>query len=289
METLGHYIGGRRIPGGSGRTSDVFDPNLGTVARTVALASDEEVAAAIADAAEGQVVWASWNPQRRARVLRRFLDLVEGEMDSLAAMLSSEHGKTLDDARGDVQRGLEVIEFATGIPHLLKGEYSDSAGTGIDVYSMRQPLGVAAGITPFNFPAMIPLWKAGPAIACGNSFVLKPSERDPSVPLRLAELFTEAGLPDGVFNVVNGDKTAVDAILHDPRIAAVGFVGSTAIAEYVYTTATEIAMQRSPAEPKPAPISASTAWSMSASGITIMWFLAPPKHCTRLPLAVPRV
>jgi malonate-semialdehyde dehydrogenase (acetylating)/methylmalonate-semialdehyde dehydrogenase len=159
-------------------------------------------------------------------------------MDSLAALLSSEHGKTIADAKGDIQRGLEVIEFATGIPHLLKGEYTEGAGTGIDVYSMRQPLGVVAAITPFNFPAMIPLWKAGPALACGNAFVLKPSERDPSVPLRLAELFLEAGLPAGVFNVVNGDKEAVDTLLHDPRVKAVGFVGSTPIAQYIYETAT---------------------------------------------------
>src|SRR5690606_17162668 len=158
------------------------------------------------------------NPQRRARILMKFLTLVNDEMDSLAALLSSEHGKTIPDAKGDIQRGLEVIEFAVGIPHLLKGEYTESAGTGIDVYSMRQPLGVVAGITPFNFPAMIPLWTAGPALACGNAFVLKPSERHPSVPLRLADLFREAGLPAGVFNVVTGDKEAVDTLPHDPRI-----------------------------------------------------------------------
>lgn len=202
------------------------------------LASKDEVEAVIADAAEAQLVWAAYNPQKRARVLMKFLTLVQEEMDSLAALLSSEHGKTIPDAKGDIQRGLEVIEFAVGIPHLLKGEYTESAGTGIDVYSMRQPLGVVAGITPFNFPAMIPLWKAGPALACGNAFVLKPSERDPSVPLRLAELFLEAGLPAGVFNVVNGDKVAVDTLLHDERVKAVGFVGSTPIAQYIYETAT---------------------------------------------------
>ncbi|WP_040846363.1 CoA-acylating methylmalonate-semialdehyde dehydrogenase, partial [Nitrospirillum viridazoti] len=179
------------------------------------------------------------NPQRRARVLMKFVDLVNRDMNSLARLLSSEHGKTIADAKGDIQRGLEVAEFAIGIPHLLKGEYTDSAGPGIDIYSMRQPLGVVAGITPFNFPAMIPLWKAAPAIACGNAFVLKPSERDPSVPLRLAELFLEAGLPEGVFNVVNGDKEAVDTLLTDPRIQAVGFVGSSAIANYIYATAAE--------------------------------------------------
>jgi malonate-semialdehyde dehydrogenase (acetylating)/methylmalonate-semialdehyde dehydrogenase len=169
--------------------------------------------------------------------MMRFVDLLNRNMEELARLLSSEHGKTVADAKGDVQRGLEVAEFAIGIPHLLKGEYTESAGTGIDVYSMRQPLGVVAGITPFNFPAMIPLWKAAPAIACGNAFILKPSERDPSVPLRLAELFIEAGLPPGIFNVVNGDKTAVDAILEHPDIKAVGFVGSTPIAAYIYETA----------------------------------------------------
>ena len=167
----------------------------------------------------------------------RFLELANAEIDSLARLLSSEHGKTVADARGDIQRGLEVVEFATGIPHLLKGEYSDSAGTGIDVYSMRQPLGVVAGITPFNFPAMIPLWKSAPAIACGNAFVLKPSERDPSVPLRLAELMLEAGLPPGILNVVNGDKVAVDALIADPRVRAIGFVGSSDVAQYIYAGA----------------------------------------------------
>jgi malonate-semialdehyde dehydrogenase (acetylating)/methylmalonate-semialdehyde dehydrogenase len=169
--------------------------------------------------------------------MMKFLELIQKEMTSLARLLSSEHGKTLPDARGDIQRGIEVIEFACGIPHLLKGEFSDSAGTGIDVYSMRQPLGVVAAITPFNFPAMIPLWKIGPALACGNAVVLKPSERDPSVPLRIAELFIEAGLPPGVLNVVNGGKAAVDALLLDPRIRAVGFVGSTPIAKYIFATA----------------------------------------------------
>ena len=234
---LAHFIGGKRVAGTSGFSGDVFDPNTGQVQAKVPFASADEVAAAIDNAAQAQPGWAAQNPQKRARVLMKFLQLVTDEMDSLARLLSSEHGKTVADAKGDIQRGLEVVEFATGIPHLLKGEYSESAGTGIDVYSMRQPLGVVAGITPFNFPAMIPLWKAAPAIACGNSFVLKPSERDPSVPLRLAELFIEAGGPPGVFNVVNGDKVAVDAILIDPRIEAVGFVGSSDIAEYIYSTA----------------------------------------------------
>src|SRR5690606_15968501 len=234
---LEHFIGGKRVAGTSGSFGDVFDPNTGQVQARVPLASAEEVAAAVANAAEAQPAWAAQNPQKRARVLMRFLQLVNEEKDELARLLSSEHGKTVADAKGDIQRGLEVVEFAVGVPHLLKGEYSESVGTGIDVYSMRQPLGVVAGITPFNFPAMIPLWKAAPAIACGNAFVLKPSERDPSVPLRLAELFIEAGLPPGVFNVVNGDKTAVDAILTDSRVEAVGFVGSSDIAEYIYATA----------------------------------------------------
>ncbi|TWB59475.1 CoA-acylating methylmalonate-semialdehyde dehydrogenase [Nitrospirillum viridazoti] len=236
---LTHFVNGRPVPGTSGRFGDVYDPNTGEVQAKVPLASKSEVEAAIAAAEAAQPAWAATNPQRRARVLMKFVDLVNRDMNSLARLLSSEHGKTIADAKGDIQRGLEVAEFAIGIPHLLKGEYTDSAGPGIDIYSMRQPLGVVAGITPFNFPAMIPLWKAAPAIACGNAFVLKPSERDPSVPLRLAELFLEAGLPEGVFNVVNGDKEAVDTLLTDPRIQAVGFVGSSAIANYIYATAAE--------------------------------------------------
>ena len=215
VRELTHFVDGAPVPGSSGRFADVFDPNTGAVQARVPLADSAEVEAAIASAEQAQPAWAATNPQKRARVLMRFLQLVNDQMDDLAAMLSAEHGKTIPDAKGDIQRGLEVIEFAIGIPHLLKGEYTESAGTGIDVYSMRQPLGVVAGITPFNFPAMIPLWKAGPAIACGNAFVLKPSERDPSVPLRLAELFIEAGLPKGVFNVINGDKGAVDTLLTD--------------------------------------------------------------------------
>jgi len=238
VRELAHFVGGRQIAGESGRFGDVFDPNTGRVQARVPLASTAEVAAVIADAAAAQPAWAALNPQKRARVLMKFLTLVAAEIDSLAALLSSEHGKTVPDAKGDIQRGLDVVEFAVGIPHLLKGEHTENAGTGIDVYSLRQPLGVVAGITPFNFPAMIPLWAAAPAIACGNAYVLKPSERDPSVPLRLAELFLEAGLPPGVFNVVNGDKQAVDALLHDPRVKAVGFVGSTPIAQYIYETAT---------------------------------------------------
>ena len=237
MRDIGHFIGGKTVKGASGRTGDVFDPNTGDVQAKVALASKSEVEAAIANAEAAQPAWAATNPQRRARVMFKFLELVNKEYDALAKLLSSEHGKTVPDARGDIQRGLEVVEFACGIPHLLKGEYTEGAGPGIDLYSVRQPLGVVAGITPFNFPAMIPLWKCAPAIACGNAFVLKPSERDPSVPMRIAELFLEAGLPPGILNVVNGDKEAVDTLLTDRRIQAVGFVGSSDIAQYIYSTA----------------------------------------------------
>lgn len=236
--TIPHLIGGTLVTPKDGRFGDVYDPSSGSVQAQVPLASAAEVRSVIADAEAAQPAWAATNPQKRARVMMRFIDLVNRDMDELARLLSSEHGKTFEDAKGDIQRGLEVIEFAVGAPHLLKGEYSTEAGTGIDVYSMRQPLGVVAAITPFNFPAMIPLWKAGPAIAAGNAFVLKPSERDPSVPVRLAELFLEAGLPAGIFNVVHGDKVAVDELLTDPRVQAVGFVGSTPIAEYIYSTAT---------------------------------------------------
>src|SRR5271163_5089404 len=232
-----HFIDGQRSAGQSGRTAEVFDPSTGQVQALVSMGGKSEVDVAVASAAQAQQEWAAFNPQRRARVMMRFIQLVNEHVDELAEMLSREHGKTLPDARGDVQRGIDVIEFCVGIPHLLKGEYSEGAGPGIDVYSLRQPLGVVAGITPFNFPAMIPLWKAGPALACGNAFILKPSERDPSVPVRLAELFLEAGLPAGVFQVVQGDKEAVDAILHHPDVQAVGFVGSSDIAQYIYETA----------------------------------------------------
>jgi malonate-semialdehyde dehydrogenase (acetylating)/methylmalonate-semialdehyde dehydrogenase len=237
MRDIGHFIGGKTVKGSSGRTGDVFDPNTGEVQAKVALASKSEVEAAIANAEAAQPAWAATNPQRRARVMFKFLELVNKEYDALAKLLSSEHGKTVPDARGDIQRGLEVVEFACGIPHLLKGEYSEGAGPNIDLYSVRQPLGVVAGITPFNFPAMIPWWKCAPAIACGNAFILKPSERDPSVPMRLAELFLEAGLPPGILNVVNGDKESVDTLLTDRRVMAIGFVGSSDIAQYIYSTA----------------------------------------------------
>ena len=234
MEDLSHYLNGQRAKGTSGRFADVFNPATGEVQSRVPLASKAEVDAAVAAAAKAQPAWGATNPQRRGRVMMEFVRLLNRDIDKLAEALSREHGKTLPDARGDVQRGLEVIEYCIGAPQLLKGEFTDAAGPGIDMYSMRQPLGVAAGITPFNFPAMIPLWKMGPALACGNAFILKPSERDPSVPLMLAELLTEAGLPDGVLQVVNGDKEAVDAILDNPTVQAVGFVGSTPIAAYIY-------------------------------------------------------
>src|SRR5690606_24486191 len=234
MEEIGHFIGGQRVAGTSGRRQAVMQPMDGSVRAHVALASAAEVRKAVENAKEAQPKWASVNPQRRARVLMKFLELVHREYDSLAELLAREHGKTIADAKGDIQRGLEVVEFCIGAPHLMKGEFTDGAGPGIDTFSMRQPLGVVAGITPFNFPAMIPLWKIAPAIACGNAFILKPSERDPSVPMRIAELFIEAGLPAGVLNVVNGDKEAVDAILDDPDIKGIGFVGSTPIAQYIY-------------------------------------------------------
>src|SRR6187399_1353988 len=239
MREIGHFIGGKAVKGASGRFGDVFDPNTGEVQAKVALAKHSEVEHAIANAQAAQPAWAATNPQRRARVMFKFLELVQKEFEPLAKLLSLEHGKTVPDARGDIQRGLEVVEFACGIPHLLKGEYTEGAGPNIDLYSMRQPLGVVAGITPFNFPAMIPMWKFAPAIACGNAFILKPSERDPGVPMKLAELMIEAGLPAGILNVVNGDKEAVDAILDDPDIKAIGFVGSTPIAQYIYERAAQ--------------------------------------------------
>jgi malonate-semialdehyde dehydrogenase (acetylating)/methylmalonate-semialdehyde dehydrogenase len=235
LQELTHFIGGKHVKGTSGRFADVFTPMTGEISAKVPLASNAEVRAVVENAKAAQSAWGATNPQRRARVLMKLVELINRDMESLAALLAKEHGKTIPDAKGDIQRGLEVVEFAIGIPHLLKGDYTDSAGTGIDIYSMRQPLGVVCGITPFNFPAMIPLWKCAPAIACGNAFILKPSERDPGVPLRLAELWLEAGLPPGIFNVVNGDKEAVDAILDDKDIAAIGFVGSTSIAEYIYS------------------------------------------------------
>ena len=243
MRDIQHFISGAAVAGVSGRFGDVFNPNTGEVQAKVALATSAEVDGAVHAALAAQPAWAATNPQRRARVMFEFKRLVEARMDELAELLSSEHGKVVADSKGDIQRGLEVIEFACGIPHVLKGEYTEGAGPGIDVYSMRQPLGVAAGITPFNFPGMIPMWMFGIAIAVGNTFVLKPSEKDPTLPVRLAELFMEAGANlgmdlRGVLNVVHGDKVAVDAILTHPDIAAVSFVGSSDIAHYVYQTGT---------------------------------------------------
>jgi len=236
MRDIHHYLNGKAVAGTSGRFGDVYDPNTGRVQARVALASAAEVDAAIQAAAKAQIGWAQMNPQRRARVMFAWKALIEAHMDELAQLLSSEHGKVVADAKGDIQRGLEVVEFACGIPHLLKGDYTSDAGPGIDVYSMRQPLGVCAGITPFNFPAMIPLWMSAVALACGNAFILKPSEKDPSVPVRLAELALEAGLPDGVLQVVHGDKIAVDVLLTHDLVKAVSFVGSSDIASYVYAT-----------------------------------------------------
>ena len=235
MEELYHIIGGERVKGTSGRFADIYNPAIGEVEKKVPLANAEELNAAIANAKAAQPAWGATNPQKRGRVMMKFVDLLNRDMDKLAEALSREHGKTIPDAKGDIIRGLEVAEFCIGAPQMLKGEYSEGAGPGIDMYSIRQPVGVAAGITPFNFPAMIPMWKFCPAIVCGNAFILKPSERDPSVPLMLAELMLEAGLPAGILNVVNGDKEAVDGLLDHPDIAGIGFVGSTAIAEYVYS------------------------------------------------------
>ncbi|OJY27284.1 MAG: methylmalonate-semialdehyde dehydrogenase (acylating) [Rhodobacterales bacterium 65-51] len=234
MQEIGHWINGKMVAGKSGRFADVFNPATGELQARVALASADELAHAIAEAEKAQPAWAATNPQRRARVMMKFGDLINQHMDELAELVAREHGKTIPDAKGDVQRGLEVIEVCMGTPALLKGEYTDSAGPGIDLYSMRQPLGVVAAITPFNFPAMIPLWKMGPALSCGNAVILKPSERVPSTSLRLAELAKEAGIPDGVLQVVNGDKEAVDGLIDNPTVQAIGFVGSTPIAQYIY-------------------------------------------------------
>ncbi|MDE9451781.1 CoA-acylating methylmalonate-semialdehyde dehydrogenase [Aliiroseovarius sp. Z3] len=238
MKTLGHWINGQLVDGSSGRTADIYNPATGEVQAKVALASQAELDDAVAKAAEAQKAWGATNPQKRGRVMMALVGLLNRDMDKLAEALSREHGKTIPDAKGDVQRGLEVIEYCIGAAQMMKGEFTDSAGPGIDMYSMRQPLGVVASITPFNFPAMIPLWGMGPALAAGNAMILKPSERDPSVPLMLAELCKEAGLPDGVLQVVNGDKDAVDAILDNETVQAVAFVGSTPIAHYIYSRAT---------------------------------------------------
>ena len=234
MKEIHHWIDGKEVAGKSGRYSDIYNPATGELQARVALATADELNAAIESAARAQVGWAATNPQRRARVMMKLGQLINENMDKLAELVSLEHGKTLPDARGDVQRGLEVIEVCMGAPAMLKGEFTDNGGPGIDLYAMRQPLGVVAGITPFNFPAMIPLWKMGPALVSGNAMILKPSERVPSTSLMLAKLAQEAGLPDGVLQVVNGDKETVDGLLDHPEIQAVGFVGSTPIAQYIY-------------------------------------------------------
>src|SRR6186713_1114924 len=231
-----HWIGGKRVDGTSGRSGPVYNPATGTQSGAVDLASVEEIDAAVRNAAEAWETWRTVSLAKRAELFFRIRELFHAHREDLAKLLTAEHGKVLSDAMGEVARGLEVIEYACGIPTLIKGEFSEQASTGIDVYSIRQPLGVVAGITPFNFPAMVPMWMWAPAIACGNTFVLKPSEKDPSTSLFVAELLDEAGVPAGVFNVVNGDKVAVDAILEHPEIAAVSFVGSTPIAKYIYTT-----------------------------------------------------
>jgi malonate-semialdehyde dehydrogenase (acetylating)/methylmalonate-semialdehyde dehydrogenase len=235
-DVINHYINGKVVAGNSGRRGDVYNPATGEVVRQVDFANAEDVQAAVEAAQAAFPAWAATPPLRRARVMFKLKSLIEGHMDELAALVTEEHGKTIDDAKGSITRGVEVVEFACGIPHLLKGDFSEDVGAGVDSYSMRQPLGVVAGITPFNFPAMIPLWMSPIAMACGNCFILKPSEKDPSFAMRLAELYREAGVPEGVFNVVHGDKDAVNAILSNPGIQAVSFVGATKTAEYIYHT-----------------------------------------------------
>jgi len=235
-EVIHHFINGAVVEGTSGRFGDIYNPALGEVVRKVAFADTSEVGKAVEAARAAFPGWAATPPLRRARVMFRLKELIESNLDELGRLVSEEHGKTVPDAKGSITRGVEVIEFACGIPHLLKGEFTEDVGTAVDSFSLRQPLGVCAGITPFNFPAMIPLWMAPMAIACGNSFVLKPSEKDPSFAMRLAAMFKEAGLPDGVFNVIQGEKEAVNALLAHPDIAAISFVGATKTAEYIYHT-----------------------------------------------------
>ncbi len=237
MESVQHFINGKSVAGTSGRQGDVYNPATGEIARKVDFASDEDVNKAVAAAQEALPDWAATPPLTRARIMMKYRELLEDNADDLAAILTSEHGKVLSDARGEMTRGIEVVEFVTGIPHLLRGDFTENVGRGVDSHSVRQPVGVCAGITPFNFPAMVPMWMYPVAIACGNTFVLKPSERDPSASIRLAELAMEAGLPPGVLNVVHGDKVAVDGLLNHPGVGAISFVGSTPIAQYIYSTA----------------------------------------------------
>jgi malonate-semialdehyde dehydrogenase (acetylating)/methylmalonate-semialdehyde dehydrogenase len=238
VRTISHFVKGQRLAGRSERFGDVYNPASGEVTGKVPLASPAEVDEAVQVAVAAFPAWAATPPHMRARVLFRFRDLVERESDRLAAIITAEHGKVLSDAKGEITRGLEVVEFACGIPQMLKGDYSEAVGRNIDAVSLRQPLGVAAGVTPFNFPAMVPMWMFPVALACGNAFICKPSERDPSLAVELGQLLAEAGLPEGVFNVVHGDKAAVDALLDHPQVQAVSFVGSTPIAQYVYTRGT---------------------------------------------------
>jgi malonate-semialdehyde dehydrogenase (acetylating)/methylmalonate-semialdehyde dehydrogenase len=238
LPMVSHWIGGKPVPGSESRAGNVFNPTTGAIAARVPFASDEQVSAAVAAAREAYRGWAATPAPRRARVMFRFKEIVENAADELARLIAHEHGKTVSDAHGEIARGLEVVEFACGIPHLIKGEFSENVGTGVDAYSMRQPLGVVAGITPFNFPAMVPMWMFPIAIATGNTFILKPSERDPTTAFRLAELMKQAGLPDGVFNVIHGDKQAVDALLRHPDVAAISFVGSTPVARHIYLEGT---------------------------------------------------
>ena len=239
MKLIKHFINVAHYQGQEKNTVEVFNPATGEVAARVALASKQETEEAIRVATEALPSWSNTPPLKRARVMFKFKELLEKHIDDLASMITSEHGKVFSDAKGEIARGIEVVEFACGIPQLLKGEYTEQVGTGVDSYSVRQPLGVCAGITPFNFPVMVPMWMFPMAIACGNTFILKPSEKDPSASLLMADLLKEAGLPDGVFNVIQGDKTAVDTLLSDPRVSAISFVGSTPIAEYVYRTGTQ--------------------------------------------------
>lgn len=238
MKTIGHFLSNSPWSGTSDRTSDIFNPATGAVTGKVTLATTADVDKVVETAAAALPGWAATPPAKRAMVMFEFRDLLKKNIDELAQLLSAEHGKTIPDAKGEIARGIEVVEYACGIPQLLKGEYSEAVSTGVDSFSVRQPVGVVAGITPFNFPAMVPLWMYPVAIACGNTFILKPSERDPSVVMRVAELLAQAGLPKGVFNVVNGDKEAVDALLDNPRVDAVSFVGSTAIGQYIYSRGT---------------------------------------------------
>src|ERR1700722_3309717 len=237
MSDIPHYIDGKRVVGAGARGGDIFNPAPGEKIRRVPFATAGELDAAVQSAAKAFPAWPATPPLTRARVLFKFLELLHRDHDALARVISEEHGKVFSDAQGEITRGLEVVEFACGVPHLLKGEFTEQVGDGIDSWSVRQPLGVCVGITPFNFPAMVPLWMLPVAIACGNTFVLKPSERDPSAATMLAQLFAEAGGPPGVLNVVHGDKTAVDALLAHPKVAAVSFVGSTPIARAIYQTA----------------------------------------------------